>query len=317
MSQMDNTKQQFNDQAPSNIGDVLKRLKHVKFRGNRRYTADCPVAGHSTPGGHLSIEDADDKVLVTCFGSNHTYADICKSIGFTSLNYFRPGGISTTARPTASKATLPDFSELSNKLHAAIYSNDKAIEYLKSRLIVDWMIERWQLGFDAKRNAIAIPHMICGIIPAIKYRILTPGDHEPHYQCEAGSNLDHLFNPEQIETYTVYLCEGEFDAMVATSSAFNSCSLSAGAGSFNPEFVRDFSKQRDVFLPLDADQGGSDGMDKIKAMMPDKAIPVHLPDGMDITDFFKAGYSPDYLYHLAKEAKKAARLPKAIGTVKL
>ena len=72
---------------PRNIQDVLDRLTNAKDH-NGYWTADCPVPGHKTPKGHLSVKDSGDKVLVTCQGNHgHDYNQICQALGFDSLTY--------------------------------------------------------------------------------------------------------------------------------------------------------------------------------------------------------------------------------------
>lgn len=71
---------------PTNINDVLAKLANLKSSGKDKWTSDCPCSGHSTPAGHLSIADTGTKALVTCF-STHSYADICRALGFDSLTY--------------------------------------------------------------------------------------------------------------------------------------------------------------------------------------------------------------------------------------
>jgi hypothetical protein len=287
--------------TPKHIGDVLNKLQHVKKRTGKSWSADCPVPGHGTATNHLSVEDAGDKCLVKCF-NQHTYEDICKALEYDSLTYNRPDAIS----PVIPQQPVLDFTGLASKYHLALLEHTEAIDYLAARLIDEWCIDRWQLGYCPERDAISIPHMVGGKVPAIKYRFLNP-DNEKRYDCETGSNLNHLFNPEQICNEMVYLCEGEFDAMVATCNSFYACSLPGGAGSFKPDFVKYFSKQRDVFLVLDADKGGQNAMEVIKGLMPGKAIVINLPDGMDVTDYFLAGYTPDTLYELEKQAWRLAR----------
>ena len=73
---------------PRNIEDILQKLTNVKPAGQNKWIADCPVQGHSTPARHLSIENSGTKALVKCFPSGgHTYADICKALGYDILSY--------------------------------------------------------------------------------------------------------------------------------------------------------------------------------------------------------------------------------------
>jgi len=71
---------------PHDFNDVLSRLPGAKQSGDY-WTAPCPLPGHQTPAGHLTLKDAGDKALVTCQGGKHTYEDICHTLGFDSLTY--------------------------------------------------------------------------------------------------------------------------------------------------------------------------------------------------------------------------------------
>ncbi len=78
--------EQFEVQKPSNLGEILAKLKNCHQVRNGEYTADCPVPGHHTPERHLYITDAGDKALVTCF-NRHSYKDICRALGYDNLSY--------------------------------------------------------------------------------------------------------------------------------------------------------------------------------------------------------------------------------------
>jgi len=71
---------------PENIGQILNKLQHVKTINRKEWQADCPCAGHATPGQHLHITDTGDKALAKCF-SAHSYEEIIAALGFESLTY--------------------------------------------------------------------------------------------------------------------------------------------------------------------------------------------------------------------------------------
>lgn len=71
---------------PQNFEDILLRLPGARQSGDR-WTAPCPLSGHKTPAGHVTLKDARDKALITCQGGKHSYQDYCQAWGFDSLNY--------------------------------------------------------------------------------------------------------------------------------------------------------------------------------------------------------------------------------------
>ena len=76
---------------PRNFDDVLLKVQEAKHSGDG-WTAPCPLPGHRTPAGHLTLKDAGDKCLVTCHGGKHTYEEITAWLGFSSLGYSNNGG---------------------------------------------------------------------------------------------------------------------------------------------------------------------------------------------------------------------------------
>jgi len=71
---------------PRDFNDILAKLPDAKQSGDS-WVAPCPLPGHKTPQGHLTLTDAGDKALVTCQGGKHIYKDYCKAWGYDSLTY--------------------------------------------------------------------------------------------------------------------------------------------------------------------------------------------------------------------------------------
>ncbi len=87
---------------PRDFDDVLSVIPGARPTRPGEATAPCPVPGHETPEGHLSLRDAGDKCLATCFGP-HTYEEICSALGFESLTYLPKDG-----RPIGSQREIVD-----------------------------------------------------------------------------------------------------------------------------------------------------------------------------------------------------------------
>jgi len=75
---------------PRNFEDILSKLPDARKNGDY-YVASCPLPGHETPQGHLTLKDGGDKALITCQGGRHTYQDFCQWLGFDSLTYSTDG----------------------------------------------------------------------------------------------------------------------------------------------------------------------------------------------------------------------------------
>lgn len=72
--------------SPNDFNDIIDKIPGAKVSGNK-VVAPCPLSGHTTPQGHLTITNAGDKALVTCQGGRHSYSDICRWFGYDSLSY--------------------------------------------------------------------------------------------------------------------------------------------------------------------------------------------------------------------------------------
>jgi hypothetical protein len=75
---------------PHSFEDILFKLPDARQSGDN-WSAPCPLPGHKTPAGHLTLKDAGDKALVTCQGGRHSYQDYCQLWGFDSLAYSSNG----------------------------------------------------------------------------------------------------------------------------------------------------------------------------------------------------------------------------------
>ena len=95
---------------PRDFVDVVSRIPGVKVTGSKAI-APCPLSGHKTPQGHLTITDGGDKALITDQGGRHTYQDICQALGFDSLTY-SPNGNGTEAKIIATY----DYADAEGKL---------------------------------------------------------------------------------------------------------------------------------------------------------------------------------------------------------
>jgi len=93
---------------PRDINDILEKLPDAK-KTSSGWTASCPLPGHKTPQGHLTLKDVGDKPLITCQGGKHSYQDYCEAWGYDSLTY-SPNGAETKILATY------DYTDANGKL---------------------------------------------------------------------------------------------------------------------------------------------------------------------------------------------------------
>ena len=110
---------------PQEINDILARLHNVKAVGTDQWQADCPCAGHATPAKHLHIVNTPGKALIKCHPGQHSYADICRAIGFDTLTYL--SGISQPAKQIVRTHNYKDVN--GNLLYQVIRYEPKEFKY--------------------------------------------------------------------------------------------------------------------------------------------------------------------------------------------
>ncbi len=129
------------------------------------------------------------------------------------------------------------------------------------------------------------------------------------YWNEKGGKAS-IFNSVALENNHSYIviCEGEFDAIIATQNGFPSVSSTAGASTFKKEWVKEFESVKQIYICFDTDEAGVSGAKKVASFIGDRARIVKLPkngeEKVDLTDFFvKQGHSADDFQKLLDEAK--------------
>ena len=75
---------------PRDFNDILAKLPDAKQSGDQ-WTASCPLEGHKTPAGHLTLRDAGDKALIKCQRGRHTWQELFQALGYDSLSYSNNG----------------------------------------------------------------------------------------------------------------------------------------------------------------------------------------------------------------------------------
>lgn len=192
-----------------------------------------------------------------------------------------------------------------------LWESDTALEYLhKERALSDETIKYFKLGYDAERNAIAIPVFKKDELVNIKYRFLIPD--KSKYTSERGAET-WLFHEQGIqaalEKRGVLIVEGEFDLMSCWQSGIkNVVSPASGKDSYGI-WVELLDPIPRVYIAYDNDEAGKTAARKFSERIgSDKCYEVKYPDFIngtkikDANDFFKVGTIDEY-----KELIKAAQ----------
>lgn len=117
-----------------------------------------------------------------------------------------------------------------------------------------------------------------------KYRRSPFSGDGPKYTYDAGGKLV-LYGAHKQLADTVFICEGELDALLLESLGISAVTSTGGAQSFQRSWGR-MLEGREVFICLDNDDAGVKGAIRIQRFLP-KAQCVALPpgDAKDVTEF--------------------------------
>lgn len=189
---------------------------------------------------------------------------------------------------------LTDSQRASLEIATARYetARPEVAAYLAARGIPETVADMYRLGFVADpepgheqfRGRLAIPYITPAGVVDIRFRSL--GDVSPKYLSRPAAE-PHLFNVLALsrDVGVISVCEGEFDTIVMDAM----CDIPAvgvpGANLWQPFFVRLFADYDRVLVWCDGDEAGR-GFGKTVAKAVEGALPMHLPQGMDVNDVF-------------------------------
>lgn len=266
---------------PRNFEGILSKLPDARQSGNE-WTAPCPLPGHKTPAGHVTLKDAGDKALATCHGGRHDfkgvkadYDSLCQALGIDSLTYSPNGN-----GPEANK----------QKTLVATFR----YEYEKGKEA--YQIRRFDLGNGSK--TFEAWHKKDG-----------------KYISGMGEYKDKpiLYHLPEIPGWVaagkrIYIPEGELKAecIISRGGAATTSPFGAGRNKWHSEYSKALAGAEIVVLP-DNDKPGRDfAQDKATSLYGiAKSIKIlelpGLPEKGDIIDWFKAGGTFEQLEQLPSE----------------
>lgn len=166
--------------------------------------------------------------------------------------------------------------------------NNVFIEWFKQAKITEEVIEKFAVHFD---DRIIFPvHDNDGFFIYNKYRRNPMSEEGPKYTFDTGSKIS-LYGYHLAKEYnTLLITEGEKDCLVAWSHNIPAISSTAGAMSFQSEWV-ELLKDKEIIVCLDNDKAGGEGIVKVLDMIPTAKVMFipDMPNVKDIADYVSVG----------------------------
>lgn len=167
----------------------------------------------------------------------------------------------------------------------------------EERHLTDETIEHFGLGYDASRNAIAIPHYKAGELINIKYRFLEPKDNR--YTSEPNAE-QWVFNDGAIEVGlskgAIFIAEGEFDCISLWQLGVkNVVSPGSGANSYGV-WIELLDKIKQVWIAYDNDGPGQSASKELAERIGiEKCRNILYPEGTkDANEYIKTNTDADF-----------------------
>lgn len=309
------------EQLKSNIKIThLAETLGIELRGNK---ANCLWHNEKTP----SLSFDNEKGIYKCFGCGEsgdifTLYQKVKNVDFKEA-LEALGGVEIKQEPMVEQKYKSD-SELYEGLIEHLYAQGRgeAVDsFLKDRGFTEETLSRYMIagikdladtkkfleetygktrlvnaglfgkgGFVFSNHSVILPVVSGGRIVAVRGRNLT--GNAPKYLQAVGIPLP-IWNADELSD-TVYLTEGEFDAMALSQLgvvAYGIC----GTNGFKDEFKKHF-ENKDVILAFDNDDAGKKATKEVAEKLKETAntiSTVEIPEGMkDMNECMRAGVNP-------------------------
>lgn len=270
----------------------------------------CPFCGDTNKYGHLYVNP--DTGAWICFRCDErgSFNDLQVKLGDPpeplEAGYTDRQAVWADVVRISMEERPPQFYEY---LHDQRGLTDETIDRYRlgwaPRNLQDRLLERWkmrdleQAGLLGEHNyplfwdRVMIPYYQGGRLVSLRGKQIGGG------MLQVKDADLRLFGGDDLEGHKdVYLCEGEFDAMLLNQMGYAAAGL-PGAMSYQELWGNQFSGATRIFVCLDADDAGRKGALRVKDHLGNKVRVVELPvpegaDSTDITEYFlRDGHTKD------------------------
>jgi hypothetical protein len=196
---------------------------------------------------------------------------------------------------------------------SALKHNKAALKALRDkRGLTNATIENYEIGWDGKYYTIPIRNFAGEICNVRYYDINASASDRRKIWSVEGMGTPTLYPMDQLDRDSIWICEGEFDALLAIQQGIPAITRTGAADHWRPEWAQFFRGKR-VFICHDMDTKGQHANDRVVASLRGKTLAttvVHLPydvtekHGKDITDYFHVdGHSREDFITLVRQGK--------------
>ena len=276
----------------------INKLDKIDYKqNNARVTCPIHSGGHErTPSCFILLEDKDNVPAgtVKCFGCGYKTNFIRFVADCLEINYRK----ASEWILSVSKYSLLELTRLLNNISLNSYIKDMHVDnqvtpselrqydyihkYMYKRKLTDNIIEKFEVGYDPKVDAITFPVYVDGICRFVCKRYVKFKRFDmPKDITKPVYGLDYLTGED------VYICESVINALTLWTWGYQAVAL-FGTGTEHQVEILKGIQQRRFILCLDGDNAGKAGTKKLLKELNNKIITYKvLPSGKDINDLTK------------------------------
>lgn len=276
----------------------IEKLNTIEVKQNN-IRCTCPIhkgGQERTPSCSILLEDklGTPAGTVHCFGCGYRaslvrFISDCLGIPFRGAKEWLLGVsdfslIENTRNlePDLQSQFLPSSNNWKEISIDELKQYDYVHEYMFKRKLTDEIIEKFEVGYDPKLDAITFPVYVDGICRLVcKRRVKFKRFEMPEINPKPIYGLDYLTDSE------VIVCESIINALTCWSYGKQAVALFGTGSDWQIEQLNKIP-QRHIILALDGDEAGRKGTTRLIKGLTNKIVTVlQIPDGKDINDLSK------------------------------
>ncbi len=292
---------------------VLRRLS-VTSSSHGHWKALCPCHGDTVASLYIDVKprrgDGLAAAFFHCKGCGATGDDVLVALGLTLQRqriYYEGNGLYLSRPPKYVENLTEAYVE---KTAAYLLDHPDRLAYVtETRGVSLAVVRRERIGYDEGRERWTVPIYSGGRLVNVRRYDPNSAEGRPKMRNAAGHGSPaRLYVPTPRRrrlTEAVFVCEGEWDALVATGHGLRTATGTHGADTWLPEWSR-LMKGRDVAFVYDCDKEGRIKSVQHAADVARVARSVRVleldparDDGWDVSDWFAQGRTARDLLTLA------------------
>lgn len=273
----------------------IDKLDRVEYKQNN-IRVTCPVhsGGHErTPSCDILMYDKGEVPAgtVRCFGCGYTtnlvrFIADCLNINYRKAKEWLLENTSYSLVESVRDVQLLSLDEKDIQTQSnttvtldELRGYDYIHPYMFKRKLTDEIIEKFEVGYDPKLDAITFPVYVNGECRFVcKRRVKFKRFDMPAMVEKPIYGLDYVTDSE------VIVCESIINALTCWVYGKQAVALFGTGSSKQIETLKSISPRK-IILALDGDEAGRKGTDKIKKALTNKIVTtLKVPDGKDIND---------------------------------